>query len=112
MLFIVSPLVHLLIAVFNNLVISGAITKCTHGLTHITSPLKFPKISTLTKRESLVLIFWRISTGDVIYSIATGTWYNARVSKSPCEYKNRAVTFYFEEIERARDQKELPYSER
>ena len=46
------------------------------------------------------------------YSIATGTWYNARVSKSPCEYRNGAVTFYFAELERARDQKELPYSER
>jgi hypothetical protein len=44
--------------------------------------------------------------------IATGTWYNARVSKSPCEYKNGAVTFYFAILERARDQKELPYSER
>ena len=41
--------------------------------------------------------------------IATGTWYNARVSKSPCEYRNGAVTFYFAELERARDQKELPY---
>ena len=41
-------------------------------------------------------------------SIATGTWYNARVSKSPCEYKNGAVTFNFAELERARDQKELP----
>ena len=44
--------------------------------------------------------------------IATGIWYNARVSKSPCEYRNGAVTFYFAELERARDQKELPYSER
>ena len=47
-----------------------------------------------------------------LYSIATGTWYNARVSKSPCEYRNRAVTFYFVELERARDQKELPHCER
>ena len=36
---------------------------------------------------------------------ATGTWYNVRVSKSPCEYKNGVVTFYFAELERARDQK-------
>ena len=45
-------------------------------------------------------------------SIATLTWYNARASKSPSEYKNGAVTFYFAELERARNQKELPYSER
>ena len=38
-----------------------------HRVTHITSPLKFPKISSLAKRDSLVLIFWGISTGDVIY---------------------------------------------
>ena len=44
-----------------------------------------------------------------LLSIATGTWYNARVSKSPCEYKNGAVTFYFAELERAHDQKEWPY---
>ena len=30
--------------------------------------LKFPKISTLAKRDSFVLTFWGISTGDVIYS--------------------------------------------
>ena len=39
-----------------------------HSVTHITSPLKFsPKISTLAKKDLLVLIFWIISTGDVIY---------------------------------------------
>ena len=43
-----------------------------------------------------------------MYSIATGTWYNARVSKSPCEYRNGAETFYFAKLERERDQKELP----
>ena len=32
------------------------------------SEIRFPKISTLAKRDSLVLIFWGISTGDVIYS--------------------------------------------
>ena len=72
----VMPLVHLLIAVFNNLAISGAITDCTHGVTHITPPEKFSKISTLAKRGSLVLIFLGISTGDVIYSIDTRSfWY-------------------------------------
>ena len=64
----VTPLVDLLIAVFNNSAISGAITNCTHGVTQITPPGKFPKISTRAKRDSLVLIFWGISTGDVIYS--------------------------------------------
>ena len=44
--------------------------------------------------------------------IATVTWNNTRVSKSQCEYRFGAVTFYFAELERARDQKELPYSER
>ena len=63
---VVSPLVHLLIAEFNNSAISGAITKCTHGDTHITPRKKSPKISTLAKRDSLVLIFWGISNGDVI----------------------------------------------
>ena len=43
--------------------------------------------------------------------IATGTLYNARVSKSSCEYRNGTVTFYFAELKRARDQKELPYWE-
>ena len=46
-----------------------------------------------------------MSLGAGIYSIATGTWYNARVSKSPCKYKKGAVTFYFAQPERARDQK-------
>ena len=64
----VTPLVPLLIAVFNNLAISGTITNCTHGVIHITPPVKFPKISTPAKKDSLVLIFWGISTGDVIYS--------------------------------------------
>ena len=45
-----------------------------------------------------------------LYSIATGTWYNARVSKSPCEYKIGAVTFYFAELERPRDQKGVALS--
>ena len=67
----VTPLVHLLIAVFNNSAISGAITKCTHGDTHITPRLKFPKISTLAKRDSLVLMFLGISSGGVVYSICT-----------------------------------------
>ena len=75
----VTPLVDLLIAVFNNSAISGATTNCTHGVTHITQPVKFPKISTRAKRDSLVLIFWGISTGDVIYSNAPGPPYNARV---------------------------------
>ena len=70
----VTPLVHLLIAVFNNSAISGAITNCTHGVTHITSPVKIPQnINTREKRLarddilenfSLVMIFWGISTGD------------------------------------------------
>ena len=64
----VTPLVHLKIAVFNNSAISGAITNCTHRVTEITPPVKFPKISTLAKRDSLVLIFWVISTDGVIYS--------------------------------------------
>ena len=63
----VTPLVHLLIAIFNNSAILGAITNCTHGVTHIKPRVKFPKISTLAKGYSLVLIFWEISTGDVIY---------------------------------------------
>ena len=58
----VTPLVHLLIAVLNNSAISGAITNCTHGVTHITPRVKSPKISTLAKRDSLVLIFWGIFT--------------------------------------------------
>ena len=42
----------------------------------------------------------------LLYCIVTGTWYNARGSKSLCEYRNGAVTFYFAELERARDQKD------
>ena len=45
-------------------------------------------------------------------SIATVTGYNARVTKVQCSYKLGAVTFYFAILERARDQNELPYSER
>ena len=66
----VTPLVHLLITLFNNSAISGAITNCTHGVTHKTPPVKF---------FSRVLIFWGISTGDVIYSIA------AYVNMRTCE---------------------------
>ena len=62
-LHLVTPFVHLLIAVFNNSAISGTITNFTHGVTHITRQIKFPKISTLAKRDSLVLIFWGISIG-------------------------------------------------
>ena len=43
-----------------------------------------------------------------LYCITTVTWYNARVSKLQCEYRFRAVTFYFAELEGAHDQKDLP----
>ena len=83
-----------------------------------------PTINQLRKQKTGVLFVPRPPTPSLeregfglsgrigLYCIATGTWYNAGVSKSPCEYKNGAVTFCFAELERARDQKELPYSER
>ena len=58
----VTPLVNLLIAVFKYSAILGAITNCTHGVTDITPAVKSLKISTLAKRDSLVLIFWGIYT--------------------------------------------------
>ena len=62
--FTVTRLVQLLIAVTNNSAISGAVSNCTHGVTHTTPPVKSPKIATLVKRDSLMLILWGVSTGD------------------------------------------------
>ena len=75
-------LVHLLIAVFNDSAISGAITNYTHGVTDITPPVKSPKISTRASPFSRVLIFWGISTGDVIYST------------QPCSQYSHTHSFY------------------
>ena len=58
---------------------------------------------TIRRRSTSREITWN---GRMTVCIATGTWYNARVSKSLCEYNNGAVTFYFAEVERARDQTE------
>ena len=65
----VTQLMKLLIAVTNNSAISSAISNRTHTVTHTTPPVKFLKISILAKRDSLMLIFWRISTRDVMSSV-------------------------------------------
>ena len=71
MLFIVTPLVHFLIVVDNTSAIYGAISKCTHGVAHITSPVKIHQNINSHEKGCIVLFD---TTQIMIYLSIVGTW--------------------------------------